>query len=171
MGQTVEALSSSPTLTSSEEDDNNGDGPDLAEIKNARGTRGNTNSHATTKKGKYKGKGKAANQPQVSAKGDAHNAKGSSARNSTPPRPHPEREGREKREGVRMTTGLAGNASLRSLPARLEEAQSTGSLSTGRSKAIMTKRELGHHKVQQTPQTKAKAESKGVHVTTREGKG
>ena len=76
MGQTVEALSSSPTLTSSEEDDNNGDGPNLAEIKNANGTRGNTNSHATTKKGKYKGKGKAANQPQVSAKGDAHNSKG-----------------------------------------------------------------------------------------------
>ena len=109
--------------------------------------------------------------PRFQQRGMPTTPRGSSARNSTPPRPHQEREGREKREGVRMTTGLAGNASLRSLPARLEEAQSTGSLSTGSSKAIMTKRELGHHKVQQTPQTKAKAESKGVHVTTREGKG
>ena len=54
---------------------------------------------------------------------------------------------------------------------RTEEAPSTGSWSTGSSKPIMQEREEGRNKVNQKPQTKAKSEYKGAHVTKREGEG
>ena len=54
---------SNPMLTSLEEDNRNGDGPNWADIDNARGPMGNVNSHAKTQKGKGKGKGKATKQP------------------------------------------------------------------------------------------------------------
>ena len=71
----------------------------MAETKNARGSRGNSNGHITYNKGNGKGKGKAAKQHQGSAEEDANNAREVFGKQLHATMTASAREGRERGRG------------------------------------------------------------------------
>ena len=84
----------SQMLTILEEENNDGDGPNVAKIKNARCTRSNTNDHATTKR--EKARKRLPSDPRSHLRRTLTTPGSSLASNSTPPRPH---QGKEARQG------------------------------------------------------------------------